>query len=170
MFCADDYPRPSPSAGRLLRLSRSMAFFLLRTISGLRVATLISVFRLSGQCLAYQDNVSSLAKTQVRSGRQHASSQHLPSTHCHCPDPPPPGAGDFFQVLGIFFQTETNLALLRLEVHASCAWEDIKASSSSPCKSDSNYQLPLTIPGLLLSCGDSFLFHSSQAIYLNAIF
>lgn len=57
MFCADDYPRPSPSAGRLLRLSRNMAFFLLRTISGLRVARLISVFRLSGQCLAYQDSV-----------------------------------------------------------------------------------------------------------------
>ena len=94
-----------------------MAFFLLRTISGLRVATLISVFRLSGQCLAYQDSVSSLAKIQVRSWRQHASSQHLPSTQCHCPDPPAPAAGDFFQVLGIFFQTETNLALLRLEVH-----------------------------------------------------
>lgn len=62
------------------------------------------------QSFPYQDRVSSLAETQVQSGRQHASSQHLLSTSCRCPDPLPAAAGECFQVLGTFFfpQVETN--------------------------------------------------------------
>lgn len=62
------------------------------------------------QHFPYQDSVSSLAETQVQSGRQHASSQHLLSTSCCCPDPLPAAAGECFQVLGTFFfpQVETN--------------------------------------------------------------
>ena len=106
------------------------------------------------QRFPYQDRVSSLAETQVQSGRQHASSQHLLSTSCRCPDPLPAAAGECFQVLGTFFfsPSRNKSALSKLEILAFCDWRGIKPHGPSPYKSDTHGQLPLTIPALSYLC------------------
>lgn len=124
-----------------------MAFFPSRVISELKSATLISVFYLSGQCLITGKDPVPVWETAMPLPSiypAHNVTELTLVALVTVPDSPPLAAGDFFQVSGIFFfQIETNLAPLELQVHVSCA---------SSLKNYSHHRLPLTIPAMSYLC------------------
>lgn len=147
VFHADYHPHQYPHPS-LSRLSRQRG--LLSAQNYLRTESSHTDSRVS----LIRTRVSSLAETQVQSGRQHASSQHLLSTSCRCPDPLPAAAGECFQVLGTFFfsPSRNKSALSKFEVLAFCDCRGIKPHGPSPYRSDTHCQLPLTIPALSYLC------------------
>lgn len=114
-------PRPGVFEG----CQSNMAFYPPRIISRLGTAILISVFCLSGQCLIIGKDPGLVWETAMPLPSIYPAynvSELTLVSLVTFPDPPLPVAGDLFQVLRIFFfQIETNLGLLELKVHASCA-------------------------------------------------
>lgn len=97
MFCADYYPCPSPSAWSLLRLSQQHGLFSHSELfQGWEQLHWISVVLIRTVSHHWPRPRSSL-------GDSTPLPSIYPAHNVTVPAPPPLAAGDFFQVLGIFF-------------------------------------------------------------------